>query len=59
VSAISFDLRDEIGNRFCIGCKIIIHYDKGKSHQLREIKLSGGHCLSLAFDGGELFYFLR
>ena len=51
-NSVSFSLRDHRGNRFCIGCKIIIHYgstngsQKAKK-QLREIKLSGGF---LSFD---------
>ncbi len=50
-NSVSFDLRDNQANKFCIGCKIIIHYgDKsagdGKS-QIREIKLSGGF---MSFD---------
>jgi uncharacterized membrane protein YraQ (UPF0718 family) len=37
---ISFALIDDQGNKFCIGCKIIITSQSGK--QLREIKASGG-----------------
>ena len=34
---------DEKGNRFCLGCKIIIHYGQnGEKHQFREIKSGGG-----------------
>jgi uncharacterized membrane protein YraQ (UPF0718 family) len=42
-NSITFKLKDEKGNRQCIGCKIIIHYGpNGKRHQFREIKASGG-----------------
>ncbi len=41
-NSLSFVLRDNSGNKFCIGCKIIIHYDDGKKSQIRELKLSGG-----------------
>lgn len=40
-NSITFTLQDNIGNRYCIGCKIIIHYGNGL-HQIRELKLSGG-----------------
>ncbi|OUR91271.1 hypothetical protein A9Q81_17975 [Gammaproteobacteria bacterium 42_54_T18] len=43
---ISFSLKDYTQNRFCIGCKITIEYGDN-SHQIREIKLSGGF---LSFD---------
>lgn len=43
---ISFVLRDEKGNRFCIGCKVMVYYGD-KQQQMREIKLSGGY---LSFD---------
>jgi hypothetical protein len=39
-NAISFELKDERGNRSGIGAKIIIHYD-GKA-QMREMQASGG-----------------
>ena len=43
-SSVVFKLRDAKGNRFCIGCRIIIHYgSEGKRHQMREIKASGGY----------------
>ena len=43
-SSVVFQLRDEGGNRFCIGCRVIIHYGpKGERHQMREIKASGGY----------------
>ncbi|MDH5361162.1 MAG: CRTAC1 family protein, partial [Gammaproteobacteria bacterium] len=41
-NSIVFDLRDFVANRFCVGCKLIIKYNQGKSSQIREIKLSGG-----------------
>ncbi|VAW51298.1 hypothetical protein MNBD_GAMMA06-1893 [hydrothermal vent metagenome] len=41
-NSLSFVLRDNSANKFCIGCKIIISYDTGKKNQVREIKLSGG-----------------
>ncbi len=47
-NSVSFGLRDEIGNRYCVGCRIIISYGKnGKRQQIRELKLSGGY---LSFD---------
>ncbi|VAW75365.1 Alkaline phosphatase, partial [hydrothermal vent metagenome] len=41
-NSVSFVLRDNAGNRFCIGCKIIIRYADSKKNQIRELKLSGG-----------------
>jgi len=42
-NSVTFKLKDEKGNRQCIGCKIVIHYGPdGKRHQFREIKASGG-----------------
>ena len=39
----TFKFHDEKGNRFCLGCKIIIHYGhNGEKHQFREIKTGGG-----------------
>lgn len=38
---ISFDLRENTLNHFCIACRIIIHYGENES-QIRELKLSGG-----------------
>ncbi|MBC8283055.1 MAG: VCBS repeat-containing protein [Nitrospinae bacterium] len=39
----TFKFHDEQGNRFCLGCKIIIHYGpNGEKHQFREIKTGGG-----------------
>jgi len=41
--SITFKLRDERGNRFCIGCRVTLHYGPGGGlHQMREIKASGG-----------------
>jgi uncharacterized membrane protein YraQ (UPF0718 family) len=43
-SSVVFKLRDGKGNRFCIGCRVTIHYGlKGRLHQMREIKASGGY----------------
>ena len=43
-NSLTLKLRDGKGNRFCIGCKVIIRYGKGKkSHQMREMKASGGY----------------
>jgi len=43
-SSVVFKLRDGKGNRFCVGCKVVIHYGPGgKRHQVREIKASGGY----------------
>ena len=42
-NAISFRLRDEVGNHFGLGAKIIIHYgEQGQRHQIREIQSGGG-----------------
>ena len=42
------ELRDEVGNRFGIGSKVILHYGPGGArHQMREIQASGGF---LSFD---------
>ena len=39
----TFRLEDGLGNRFCIGCKVIIHYgEDGMHNQFREIKAGGG-----------------
>jgi hypothetical protein len=47
-NSITFQLRDEVGNRDGIGTKFIIHYGTGaERHQLRELKASGGY---LSFD---------
>lgn len=43
-NSLTLKLRDIQGNRFCIGCKVIIRYGTGKkSHQMRELKASGGY----------------
>ncbi|MDM3870362.1 CRTAC1 family protein [Porticoccus sp. W117] len=44
--SVVFELRDELGNYFGLGSKVIIRYGSGK-HQLREIKAGGGF---LSFD---------
>jgi len=42
-NSITFQLRDHQGNRFCIGCRVTIHYGpEGERHQMREVKASGG-----------------
>jgi hypothetical protein len=42
-NSITFKLRDKKGNRFCLGCRIIIRYGKNaEKHQVREIKTGGG-----------------
>ncbi len=42
-NSVGFRLWDGKGNRFCVGCKIIIHYGPaGEQRQFREIKTSGG-----------------
>ena len=42
-NSVTFKLIDEQGNRFCLGCKLIIHYGpEGERHQMREIKTGGG-----------------
>jgi len=55
-NSISFILRDEIGNKFCIGCKVEIYYDEGKKHQVRELKLSGGF---MSFDDSVMYFGLN
>ena len=53
-SSVVFKLRDGRGNRFCIGCRVVIHYGpKGKRHQMREIKASGGYR---SFDGTQVHF---
>ena len=52
-SSISFVLRDHIGNRFCIGCKIIIEYNDKTQQQIRELKLSGGF---MSFDDPVMYF---
>ncbi len=42
-NSIAFELRDQIGNRFGLGSKIIIHYGPdGSRRQMREIQAGGG-----------------
>ena len=42
-NSVSVQLVDEKGNRFCLGCTVIIRYGKdGERHQMREIKTGGG-----------------
>jgi uncharacterized membrane protein YraQ (UPF0718 family) len=42
-NSITFKLRDKKGNRFCLGCRVIIRYgNNGEKHQVREIKTGGG-----------------
>jgi uncharacterized membrane protein YraQ (UPF0718 family) len=47
-SAIAFELRDERGNRFGIGSRVVVHHGPGGSrHQVREIQAGGGF---ISFD---------
>ena len=42
-NSVTIKLVDDRGNRFCLGCTIIIRYGPdGKRHQMREIKTGGG-----------------
>ena len=42
-NSVTIKLVDEQGNRFCLGCTLIIRYrPDGKRHQMREIKTGGG-----------------
>ena len=42
-NSVTFKLIDEKGNRFCLGCTLIVRYGpEDKRHQMREIKLGGG-----------------
>jgi uncharacterized membrane protein YraQ (UPF0718 family) len=42
-NSVTIKLIDERGNRFCLGCTLIIRYGpNGKRHQMREIKTGGG-----------------
>ena len=42
-NSITIKLVDEQGNRFCLGCTLIIRYGPdGERHQMREIKTGGG-----------------
>jgi hypothetical protein len=47
-NSISFQIRDNVGNRDGIGTKFVIHYgEDAAKHQVRELKASGGY---LSFD---------
>ena len=46
-SAIEIDVSDTSGQQLAIGAKVIIDYNHGKNHQIREVKASGGY---LSFD---------
>ncbi len=53
-NSITFDLKQEVGNRFCIGCRIIIRYGpEWKRNQFREVKASGGFR---SFDGSRVHF---
>jgi len=52
-NSISFSLRDNLANKFCIGCKIIIDYNNNSQQQIREIKLSGGF---MSFDSPVAYF---
>ncbi|MBT6408923.1 MAG: hypothetical protein HOK16_05600 [Nitrospina sp.] len=42
-NSVTLKLIDEQGNRFCLGCTVIIRYGSdGERHQMREIKTGGG-----------------
>lgn len=42
-NSVTIKLVDEQGNRFCLGCTLIIRYgSEGERHQMREIKTGGG-----------------
>ena len=42
-NSITFKLRDEKGNKYCVGCRVTIYYGpNGERKQVREIKQSGG-----------------
>lgn len=42
-NSIAFELRDQVGNHFGVGSKIVIHYGPDESrHQVREIQAGGG-----------------
>ena len=47
-----FKFDDQIGNRFCIGCKLIVHQSNGQS-QIREIQSGGGF---LSYDSPKLYF---
>lgn len=51
---IAIELRDEIGNRFGIGSKVIIHYGAdGRRHQVREMQAGGGF---ISFDAPAAYF---
>jgi uncharacterized membrane protein YraQ (UPF0718 family) len=53
-NAISFEVRDEIGNHFGIGTKVIIHYGpNGTRQQIREIQAGGGF---VSYDAPAAFF---
>lgn len=53
-NSVIFKLKDQRGNRFGIGSKLIIHYgDKNKYHQIRELKAGGGY---ISFDAPSLHF---
>ena len=42
-NSVTIKLIDEKGNRFCLGCTLIVHYgSEDKRQQMREIKMGGG-----------------
>jgi hypothetical protein len=45
-NAIAFELRDERGNRFGVGSRVVVHHGPGR-HQVREIQSGGGF---ISFD---------
>jgi hypothetical protein len=49
---IAFELRDEVGNRFGVGSRIVIHYGEGRS-QMHEIQKGGGF---LSFDSARSYF---
>lgn len=49
---IGFKFSDEIGNNFCVGCKVIIHQSDG-GKQMREIQTGGGF---LSYDSSKLYF---
>jgi uncharacterized membrane protein YraQ (UPF0718 family) len=53
----TFKLRDQRGNRFCIGCRVTIRYGEGgERHQMREVKASGGFH---SFDAPQVHFGLN
>ncbi|OUS08851.1 hypothetical protein A9Q96_00455 [Rhodobacterales bacterium 52_120_T64] len=49
---IGFKFSDEAGNRFCVGCRIVIHQSDGNK-QMREIQAGGGF---LSYDAPKLYF---